>query len=491
VQANAPAPPFDNSYARLPERFFARLPPEPVRAPELVRLNTDLAALLGLDEAWLRSPEGVATLAGNHVPDWAEPIAQAYAGHQFGSFVPQLGDGRAILLAESCGRDGVRRDIQLKGSGRTPFSRMGDGRAWLGPVLREYVVSEAMHALAVPTTRSLAVLTTGERVLRESVLPGGILVRVAQSHVRVGTFQYFAARQDTEALATLVDYVIARHYPDATGARGLLDAVVAAQADLVARWMAVGFIHGVMNTDNTSIAGETIDFGPCAFLDGFDPAKVFSSIDHGGRYAYANQPRIAGWNLARFAETLLPLLGESEDEAVAAAQAGIDAFPPAFDAAYQGRMFDKIGLSRREEGDADLLSELLTLMADDAADFTLVFRALSSLGNAPGDADGTMRALFASTERLEAWLARWRARLALEERDEAARKAAMKATNPAIIPRNHLVEAVIQSAVMGEFGPFHALVDALAEPFADRHEGSPFAVPPRPEQVVMQTFCGT
>lgn len=491
MQANAPSPPFDNSYARLPERFFARLPPEPVCEPRLVRLNEGLADLLALDVEWLRSGEGVATLAGNHVPDWADPIAQAYAGHQFGSFVPQLGDGRAILLAESRGRDGVRRDIQLKGSGRTPFSRMGDGRAWLGPVLREYVVSEAMHALGIPTTRSLAALTTGERVLRERPLPGGVLVRVARSHVRVGTFQYFAVRQDEEALATLVDYVIDRHYPEADGPRALLDAVIAAQAELVARWMTVGFIHGVMNTDNTSIAGETIDFGPCAFLDEFDPDKVFSSIDHGGRYAYANQPRIAGWNLARFAETLLPLLGQTQEAAVASAQEAIDAFPAAFERAYHEQMFRKLGLERREEGDVELLSDLLSLMADEAADFTLFFRALSRLGESPGEADGAVRALIRDSVRLEEWLARWRARLVREERDETARQAAMKAANPAIIPRNHLVETVIQSAVMGEFGPFHALVDALADPFAEAHEDSPFAIPPRPEEVVRQTFCGT
>ena len=310
--------PFDNSYARLPARLFARLDPTPVAAPRLVRLNAGLAASLGLDPEELASPEGVEVLAGNRVPEGASPIALAYAGHQFGHFVPQLGDGRAILLGEIVGRDGVRRDIQLKGSGRTPFSRGGDGRAALGPVLREYIVSEAMAALGVPTTRALAAVTTGQPVLRETMLPGAILTRVAASHIRVGTFQYIAAQGDTEALRRLADYVIARHYPEAATAeqpyRALLDAVVARQADLVARWLLIGFIHGVMNTDNTSIAGETIDYGPCAFMDAYDPATVFSSIDHLGRYAYGNQPNIAQWNLARFAETLLPLLAEDEDE---------------------------------------------------------------------------------------------------------------------------------------------------------------------------------
>ena len=316
--------PFDNSYTRLPARLFARLDPTPVAAPRLVRLNAGLAASLGLDPEELASPEGVEVLAGNSVPEGASPIALAYAGHQFGHFVPQLGDGRAILLGEIVGRDGLRRDIQLKGSGRTPFSRGADGRAALGPVLREYVISEAMAALGVPTTRALAAVTTGQQVRRETSLPGAVLTRVAASHIRVGTFQYIAAQGDTEALRRLADYVIARHYPEAATAeqpyRALLDAVVARQADLVARWLLIGFIHGVMNTDNTSISGETIDYGPCAFMDAYDPAKVFSSIDHLGRYAYGNQPNIAQWNLARLAETLLPLLAGDEAKALAAAE---------------------------------------------------------------------------------------------------------------------------------------------------------------------------
>ena len=346
---------FDNTYARLPARFHARVDPTRVAAPGLIRLNTGLAECLGLDPAELSSEEGVQILAGNRVPDGAEPIAAAYAGHQFGGFSPQLGDGRAILLGEVVGRDGVRRDIQLKGSGETPFSRRGDGRAALGPVLREYVLSEAMWALGVPTTRALAAVTTGETVVRETLLPGAVLARVALSHIRVGTFQYFAARGDTEAVRLLANYAIARHYPEAAEApnpfRALLDGVIARQADVVARWLLLGFVHGVMNTDNCSIAGETIDYGPCAFLDAYDPAAVFSSIDEGGRYAYGNQPRIAQWNLARLAETLLPLLGENEESSLASAQEALGAFGPRFEVAYFGGLRRKIGLFIDGEGD--------------------------------------------------------------------------------------------------------------------------------------------
>src|SRR3954470_15581360 len=326
--------PFDNTYARLPDRFYPRVVPTPVRAPRLIRVNTELALNLGLDPDWLAGPEGLEVLAGRVVPEAAEPIAMAYAGHQFGHFVPQLGDGRAILLGEVIDQQGVRRDIQLKGSGRTPFSRGGDGRAALGPVLREYVVSEAMAALGVPTTRALAAVTTGEEVIRDTLLPGAVLTRVASSHVRVGTFQYFAARGDTEGVRLLADHVIARHYPDAALAkrpyRALLDAVVAAQAELIARWLLVGFIHGVMNTDNMSVAGETIDYGPCAFLDAYDPNKVFSSIDRLRRYAYGAQPRIALWNLTRLAETVLPLLAEDESAAIAEAEEALGSFGPRF-----------------------------------------------------------------------------------------------------------------------------------------------------------------
>src|SRR6202162_5029395 len=326
--------PFENTYARLPDRFYARVAPTPVRAPRLVRLNTELALELGLDPCWLAGLEGLEVLAGRSVPEAAEPIAMAYAGHQFGHFVPQLGDGRAILLGEVVDRQGVRRDLQWKGSGRTPFSRSGDGRAALGPVLREYVVSEAMAALGIPTTRSLAAVMTGETVARETLLPGAVLTRVAASHIRVGTFQFFAARGDIEGVRRLADHVINRHYPEVANTErpyhALLAAVIARQADLVARWLLVGFIHGVMNTDNTSISGETIDYGPCAFMDQYDPAKVFSSIDEMGRYAYANQPRIALWNLTRLAECLLPLFSEDQEKAVSEAQTGLAEFPGQF-----------------------------------------------------------------------------------------------------------------------------------------------------------------
>src|SRR5579863_4111246 len=372
--------PFQNTYAALPDGFFARVEPTPVAAPRLIKLNRPLAVQLGLDADRLESPEGAEILAGKRVPNGAEPIAMAYAGHQFGHFVPQLGDGRAILLGEVIDADGVRRDIQLKGSGPTPFSRRGDGRAALGPVLREYIVSEAMAALGIPTTRSLAATITGESVMRETVLPGAVLTRVASSHIRVGTFQYFAARGDTEGVKRLADHAIARHYPNAARAehpyRALLEGVIARQADLVARWLHVGFIHGVMNTDNTSISGETIDYGPCAFMDDYDPAAVFSSIDEQGRYAYANQPRIALWNLTRLAECLLPLFCDDQDKAIEQAQSILGEFAPQFTTAYQGGLRQKIGLASERDGDEALVQDLLGAMANQA-DFTLTFRALS------------------------------------------------------------------------------------------------------------------
>src|SRR4051794_1437531 len=373
--------PFEHTYAALPATFFARVVPTPVASPRLIKLNRPLAIHLGLDPDRLSSPEGTEILAGKRLPDGADPIAMAYAGHQFGHFVPQLGDGRAILLGEVIDQDGVRRDIQLKGSGPTPFSRRGDGRAALGPVLREYVVSEAMAALGIPTTRSLAAAMTGESVLRETALPGAVLTRVAASHIRVGTFQYFAARGDTDGVRRLADHVIARHYPEAAAAtrpyHALLDGVIGRQADLVARWLLVGFIHGVMNTDNTSISGETIDYGPCAFMDHYEPAKVFSSIDEQGRYAYANQPRIALWNLTRLAECLLPLLAEQQDKAIEEAQSALINFAEAFNTAYQAGLRRKLGLFTARDGDPVLAQDLLDAMAKNQADFTLTFRRLS------------------------------------------------------------------------------------------------------------------
>jgi uncharacterized protein YdiU (UPF0061 family) len=485
--------PFDNTYARLPDRFFARVAPTPVAAPRLIRLNRELAVHLGVDPDWLSSPDGLEVLGGRRTPESAEPIALAYAGHQFGHFVPQLGDGRAVLLGEVVDRAGVRRDIQLKGSGRTPFSRGGDGRAALGPVLREYVVSEAMAALGIPTTRSLAAVMTGETVARETLLPGAVLTRVAASHIRIGTFQYFAARGDTEGVRLLADHAIARHYPDAAQAerpyRALLARVVERQADLVARWLMVGFIHGVMNTDNMSIAGETIDYGPCAFMDSYDPATVFSSIDHHGRYAYANQPRIAGWNLTRLAETLLPLLAEDEKQAIAEAEAVLDGFGDRFQAAYLAGLRRKFGLFAPEEDDVHLAQDFLRLLAAGGADFTLAFRRLSE---AAGHSDDALRDLVGATEQYDAWLARWRARIAREPQSGIERRAAMLGVNPAFIPRNHRVEAVIDAAVQrDDFAPLEELLAVLARPFEDQPGYEHYMRPPQEHERVMQTFCGT
>ena len=486
---------FDNSYARLPDRFFSRVTPEPVSAPGPVRVNRSLAEFLGIDADWLASPEGTEVIAGNRIPAGADPIATVYAGHQFGSWNPQLGDGRALLLGEVIARDGKRYDIQLKGSGRTPYSRMGDGRAPLGPVLREYIVSEAMYALGIPTTRSLAAVTTGDPVYRESALPGAVLARVAGSHIRFGTFQFFASRQDREALELLVDHAIERHYPHSSDsdnrALALMEHVVAQQAELVARWQLIGFIHGVMNTDNMLISGETIDYGPCAFMDTFNPDTVYSSIDHGGRYAYRNQPGIAHWNLACFAQTLVPLLDSDPDRAVTLAQDVIDRFPDLFLSAHQRGMGEKLGLRLEGEDDETLVQDLLAVMAETEADFTLTFRALADrvdpTGSAPDVTD-----IYRFDERFAPWLDRWKARAEREPLAPAERQAAMFRANPVFIPRNHLVEEAIRAAEdEGEFGPFHRLVERLEHPFDYAPDDATYALPPRPEQVVRQTFCGT
>ncbi len=487
--------PFQNTYAALPAGFFARVAPTPVTSPRLIKLNQPLAIHLGLDPDRLSSPEGVEILAGKSIPDGADPIAMAYAGHQFGHFVPQLGDGRAILLGEVIDADGVRRDIQLKGSGPTPFSRRGDGRAALGPVLREYIVSEAMATLGIPTTRSLAAVVTGENVMRETLLPGAVLTRVASSHIRVGTFQYFAARRDTEGVRRLADHVIARHYPQAANAdrpyHALLEGVIARQAELVARWLLVGFIHGVMNTDNTSISGETIDYGPCAFMDGYDPAQVFSSIDEQGRYAYANQPRIALWNLTRLAECLLPLFSEDPEKAIAEAQSALGEFAEKFDHAYQAGLRSKLGLFTARDGDEALAQDLLDAMAKNQADFTLTFRRL---GDAAADAsgDGQVRQLFADPAGYDEWARRWRQRLGEEPQDAAIRRTAMRSVNPAFIPRNHRIEAVIDAAVnRDDYAPFEELLTVLSKPFEDQPAFADYANPPEAHQRVLQTFCGT
>ena len=498
---------FDNTYARELPGTYAAWKPATVREPRLLHLNRALADELGLDADALASAEGAAVFAGNALPEGAEPIAQAYAGHQFGGFSPQLGDGRALLLGEVIDRHGRRRDIAFKGSGRTPFSRGGDGKAAVGPMLREVLVGEGMHALGIPTTRALAVAATGEPVYREAPLPGAVLTRVAASHLRVGTFQYFAARGDLESLRRVADYAIARHDPELAGTPGrhlaLLRAVAARQARLIAQWMNVGFIHGVMNTDNMTISGETIDYGPCAFMEAYDPAAVFSSIDHGGRYAYSNQPHIARWNLARLAEALLPLMADSDDEAavqraVAEATEVIDAFPAWYAQALLAGQRAKLGLQRAgaalDESDRALAADWLALMQAQQVDFTLGWRRLADA--AAGD-DAPLRALLAEPAAADAWLARWQARCATEDQGapQAARERAarMRGANPWLIPRNHRVEEALAAASAdGELGPFERLLEALRQPCAEnpahaRHaEPAPAAVTAR-----YQTFCGT
>ncbi len=469
--------PFDNSYARLPDRFFVRQVPAPVIAPALIAVNAPLARALGLDPAGLASPAGIAALAGNAVPQGGTPLAQAYAGHQFGGWVPQLGDGRAVLLGEIVAPDGRRFDIQLKGGGPTPFSRRGDGRAWLGPVLREYLVSEAMAALGVPTTRALAAVATGETVWREEPLPGAILTRIAASHIRVGTFQYFAARNDTDALRLLTDHVIKRHYPGADGPLGLIGAVTAAQARLIARWMSLGFIHGVMNTDNMAVSGETIDYGPCAFMDAYHPDKVFSSIDHTGRYAFSNQPRVALWNLAQFASCLLPLIGDTS-AAVEDATAAIHTFENVYQAEWLDLFRAKLGIATPADTDRALIEDLLTRMALNRADFTRVFHGLAT---------GTARDEFADPDAFNGWARLWHERIA----SEPGALALMAATNPVIIPRNHQIQSVISSALSGDYAPFFRLGDALSRPFADDPATTDLQSAPLQDQVVTRTFCGT
>ena len=487
--------PFDNSYARLPERFFTRTAPTPVRAPRLIQLNRVLALQLGIDPDALAREEGVEILAGNRIAAGSEPIATAYAGHQFGTLVPQLGDGRAILLGEVIDRSGVRRDIQLKGSGRTPFSRGGDGRAAIGPVVREYIVSETMAALGIPTTRALAAVTTGEEIERERMLPGAVFTRVASSHIRVGTFQFFAIRGDTDAVRILADHVIARHYPHVAQEerpyRALLDAVIRAQAELISQWVLVGFIHGVMNTDNMSVAAETIDYGPCAFMDEYNPATVFSSIDQWGRYAYGNQPVVGEWNLARLAECLLPLLADDPHAAVEDANEALSVYSPCFQQAYDTGLRRKLGLLTAREEDATLARDLLQIMTDNAADFTLTFRRLSDA--AAGSAhDDQLRALFIDTAALDQWLVRWRARLTHEHPDGDARRDLMRSVNPLFIPRNHRVEAVIRAAEdRADFAPLDELLAVLSSPYADQPAYAHYADPPQEHERVLRTFCGT
>ena len=488
---------FDNSYARLPARFYAHVSPSRVRAPKLVKLNHGLARELGLDLGELDSPIGAELFSGNRVPEGATPIALAYAGHQFGGFVPQLGDGRAILLGEVRSADGARWDIQLKGSGRTPFSRGGDGRAALGPVLREYIVSEAMAALGVPTTRALAAVTTGEWVLRDESLPGAVLTRVAASHLRVGTFEFFAARDDREALSILERVRNRSSLPTRIGAEPneplaltLLDCVIEAQAALVAKWLGVGFIHGVMNTDNTSISGITIDYGPCAFLDDYDPAKKFSAIDAGGRYAFGKQPRIAHWNMARFAETLLPLFSSDEAEAARLAMTRLDRFSEQFEARYLCVMREKLGLTQENAADGGLIDGLLQRLAANGVDYTVFFRALCAAAEDPL-ADRELAALFPDPPAYHGWAESWRRRAEEERSTPAERASAMRRVNPAIIPRNHRVEQAISAARSGDYSPFERLVRALSNPYDDQPEFRDLSEPPKQDELVRQTFCGT
>ncbi len=457
--------PFDNSFVNLPKSFYMRQSPVPVAAPALVKFNHGLAAEIGVSA----DDFPVEVLAGNAVPEGAAPLAAAYAGHQFGGFVPQLGDGRAVLLGEVVGPDGIRRDIQLKGAGRTYFSRGGDGRAAIGPVLREYLVSEAMHALGVPTTRALAAVTTGEPVQRETPLPGAVLTRVATSHLRVGSFQFHYARQDKPALEALAEYARARHYPEADGPLGLLDGVVAAQAELVAQWMGLGFIHGVMNTDNTAISGETIDYGPCAFMDTYHPETVFSSIDRQGRYAYANQPKIALWNLSQLAQTLVPLVGEVEK-----LEASLNRFDTLYAAAFTRIFSTKLGLAAQ---DMDFIVSTLKMMADEGVDFTLFFKRLThgqEIGN-----------LFENEATARAWQDQW---LSLAS---PAAKSRMSLVNPVFIPRNHRIEAALSAAERGDFAPFEKLHMVLSNPFRVQPENAEYEAPPSPEERVLATFCGT
>jgi uncharacterized protein YdiU (UPF0061 family) len=487
---------FDNSYLQLPDRFYTKLAPTPVSSPGPIRVNRELAQSLGIDAEWLVSQEGTEVLAGNRLPEGAEPIATVYAGHQFGGWSPQLGDGRAILLGEVIGRDGLRYDIQLKGSGPTPYSRGGDGRAPLGPVLREYIVSEAMAALGVPTTRSLAAVTTGDSVFREGVEPGAVLTRVAQSHIRIGTFQFFLARQDVDALRLLVDYVIERHYPAAADAESpaaaLFGAVIAGQARLLAQWQLLGFIHGVMNTDNMLLSGETIDYGPCAFMDTFHPDTVFSSIDHQGRYAYVNQPGIAHWNLACLAQALLPVMDTDKERATALAQNALDNYSGLFQDAYRSGMARKLGLAGIEAADDSLAGDLLDLMAQQQTDFTLTFRRLSDLAQSPSGSGPGVGDLFEFPDAFEPWLERWQQRIEQDPQAPGERQAGMYQANPVFIPRNHLVAAAIDGAVNeGDFAPFNQLVDLLEQPGSYEPGLASYARPPRPDEVVSKTFCGT
>jgi len=480
---------FDNSYARLPEVLFSHVGPVPVEKPGLIIFNESLARDLGLDAGALKEG-GAEIFAGNRVPEGAEPIAQAYAGHQFGHFT-NLGDGRAVLLGEQITPHGTRFDIQLKGSGQTPYSRRGDGRAALGPMLREYIFSEAIHALGIPTTRSLAVASTGEQVAREEMLPGAVLTRVAASHIRVGTFEYANAIGDRTVLEALTRHTIERHYPELSGtdhpALALFGAALERQAKLIAQWVCVGFVHGVMNTDNMALSGETIDYGPCAFMDSYDPATVFSSIDRGGRYAYGNQPNIAHWNLARLAEALLPLIDEDKEKSVAAAEEVLANFPERFRAHYTAGMRAKLGLFGEEEGDFALAQEFLDGMKDAKADFTSAFAALATAAES-----GELACpLSFGGAPLRAWREQWTARLERQQKSKVEVMAKMRRANPVVIPRNHRVEEALAAAVGGDLSVMHRLLEVLVKPFEETPSSELYRSAPSPGGVPYRTFCGT
>jgi len=474
----------ESTYAELPAVFFSKLSPTPVSQPELVIFNEKLADEIGLDLSGMDGEERTKLLSGNLVPEGIEPLAQAYAGHQFGNFT-MLGDGRAIVLGEHLTPSGQRLDLQFKGSGRTPYSRGGDGRAALGPMLREYVVSEAMHALGIPTTRSLAVVTTGEKVYRENELPGAILTRIAGSHVRVGTFEYASLHEDKTVTQALLDYLVDRHFPTIKEKENqplaLLEAVIEQQAGLITHWMRVGFIHGVMNTDNMALSGETIDYGPCAFMDVFAPDTVFSSIDHKGRYAYANQPYIAQWNLARLAESLLPLMHDEREDAIGMAEDSLNAFEQVYKAKWLAMMGSKLGLAEAKKEDESLITDLLDWMHENGADYTNTFRDLSQ-------EELPDKELYA-TENFQAWQTRWQVRLGEEDLDSSL--ALRKSVNPVVIPRNHKVEEALQAGEEGDLEPFRKLLQALENPYEDGDHLTPYQSPPKPEEKVLQTFCGT
>ncbi|MDE2739300.1 MAG: YdiU family protein [Paracoccaceae bacterium] len=486
--------PFENSYSSLPERFYARLTPTKVSRPELIKINSELAAELGLDPSKLATEQAIEVFAGNRVPGKSKPIALAYAGHQFGGWVPSLGDGRAILLGELRNQSGHLYDLQLKGSGPTPFSRNGDGRAWLGPVIREYIVSEAMHNLGIPSTRTLSVVSTGERVFRERPYPGGILTRVARSHIRVGTFQYFYAREDHDALKLLADYLIDRNYPELKKSENpllsLLVQVVEGQAKLISEWMAVGFIHGVMNTDNTSLSCETIDFGPCAFMDRFQSAKVFSSIDHNGRYAYANQPMIAHWNLAQFATTLIPILEDEKETAIKKVTDIINRFPQLYLDNWLSIFGKKLGMENPGNEDFEFITDFLNILEKAEADFTLTFRTLSTVP-ARNLQSYHFENFAVSPNLILEWIPIWLERLNREKASESERLLSMQKINPAYIPRNHQIEKAIVEGVEGNFDRFNTMVEMLKSPYTQQQGYEEFEKTPETNEVVTKTFCGT